>query len=132
MDDFSKLVWIYPLKVNGDTIITFNHFLVMIKTQFQTSIKSLQSDNGFEFVKVHQLCIQSGIRSRYSCPYTSIQNGRAERKHRHIVETGLTLLPQASMPLCYLVGSILNINNFNKWSSVLGSAWYITIGVLGS
>ena len=27
------------------------------------------------------------------------QNGRAERKHRHIVEMGLTLLGQAHMPL---------------------------------
>ncbi|TXG53817.1 hypothetical protein EZV62_019073 [Acer yangbiense] len=29
------------------------------------------------------------------------QNGRAERKHRHIVEMGLTLLAQANMPLRY-------------------------------
>lgn len=38
---------------------------------------------------------------RESCPYTSVQNGRAERKHRHIVELGLTLLAQAKMPLYY-------------------------------
>lgn len=36
-----------------------------------------------------------------SCPYTSQQNGRAERKHRHIAEFGLTLLAQAQMPLHY-------------------------------
>ena len=34
-----------------------------------------------------------------SYPYTSQQNGRAERKHRHIAEFGLTLLAQAKMPL---------------------------------
>lgn len=38
---------------------------------------------------------------RLTCPYTSKQNRRAERKHRHILETGLTLLAQASMPLKY-------------------------------
>ncbi|KAL6326201.1 hypothetical protein AAG906_001596 [Vitis piasezkii] len=27
-----------------------------------------------------------------SCPYTPSQNGRAERKHRHVTETGLALL----------------------------------------
>jgi histone deacetylase 1/2 len=29
------------------------------------------------------------------------QNGPAERKHRHIVEVGLSLLAYASMPLKY-------------------------------
>lgn len=48
-----------------------------------------------------------------SCPHTSQQNGIAERKHRHIVETGLALLAQSSLPLyfwdeafltaCYLI-----------------------------
>lgn len=36
---------------------------------------------------------------RYSCPHTHHQNGKVERKHRHLVETGLTLIAQASMPL---------------------------------
>jgi hypothetical protein len=34
-----------------------------------------------------------------SCPHTHQQNGSAERKHRHIVETGLSLLSHTSMPL---------------------------------
>ena len=45
-----------------------------------------------EFVK------QNGVTFRHPCPHTSAQNGRAERKHRHITETGLTLLAQACMP----------------------------------
>jgi hypothetical protein len=36
-----------------------------------------------------------------SCPHTHQQNGSAERKHRHIVETGLSLLAHASMPLTF-------------------------------
>jgi hypothetical protein len=34
-----------------------------------------------------------------SCPHAHQQNGSAERKHRHIVEVGLSLLAHASMPL---------------------------------
>ena len=34
-----------------------------------------------------------------SCPHAHQQNGAAERKHRHIVEVGLSLLAHASMPL---------------------------------
>ncbi|KAG8499958.1 hypothetical protein CXB51_006541 [Gossypium anomalum] len=38
-----------------------------------------------------------GILHRLSCPHTSEQNGVAERKHRHVMETGLTLLAQANL-----------------------------------
>ena len=51
-----------------------------------------------------------------SCPHTHQQNGAGERKHRHIVETGLTLLAHASVPFrfwsdafvtaCFLINRI--------------------------
>jgi hypothetical protein len=40
-----------------------------------------------------------GISHQISCPHAHQQNGSAERKHRHIVEKGLTLLAHTSMPL---------------------------------
>ena len=46
-------------------------------------------------------CSTSGILHQTSCPYTPAQNGVSERKHRHIVETGLTLLYQSHLPLNY-------------------------------
>lgn len=36
---------------------------------------------------------------RATCPHTSKQNDLAERKHRHVVESCLTLLAQANLPL---------------------------------
>ena len=36
-----------------------------------------------------------------SCPHAHQQNGSAERKHRHIVDVGLSLLAHAYMPLKY-------------------------------
>uniref|UniRef100_A0A2N9HK34 Integrase catalytic domain-containing protein n=1 Tax=Fagus sylvatica TaxID=28930 RepID=A0A2N9HK34_FAGSY len=42
-----------------------------------------------------------GISHCRSCPHTHQQNGSVERKHRHIVETGLTLLATASVPFSY-------------------------------
>lgn len=39
------------------------------------------------------------LKKRNTCPYTSEQNGLVERKHRYIVESGLTLLAQTTLPL---------------------------------
>lgn len=40
-----------------------------------------------------------GITRQLSCPHIAQQNSIAERKHRHIVEIGLTFLAQGHLPL---------------------------------
>jgi len=42
-----------------------------------------------------------GIHHRLICPYTHHQNGVIERKHRHIVGMGLTLLSHAFLPITF-------------------------------
>ena len=49
--------------------------------------------NFSSFLAIH------GIENRCSCPYTLEQNGRIERKMRHIIETDLALLTNAPLPL---------------------------------
>lgn len=71
LDDHSRFTWLYPLKRKSDTILAFKHFLRLVQTQFNSNIKAFQSDNGGEFTHVHQECYKYGIRSQYSCPYTS-------------------------------------------------------------
>lgn len=39
------------------------------------------------------------IKQQVSCPYTHQQNGTDERKHRHIVDMGLSLPAQSCVPL---------------------------------
>ncbi|GJX56424.1 reverse transcriptase domain-containing protein [Tanacetum coccineum] len=64
-----------------------------------------QSDGGTEFVNhtVRKIFEDNGTLHRLSCPYTPQQNGRAERKHRHLVETGLAMLFHAHVPASYWV-----------------------------
>ncbi|KAJ0628055.1 putative RNA-directed DNA polymerase [Helianthus annuus] len=50
---------------------------------------------------VRKIFEENGTFHRYSCPYTPQQNGRAERKHRHIVETGLAMLLNAHVPASF-------------------------------
>ena len=47
---------------------------------------------GGEYKAFETYLKHEGISLRYSCPYTHHQNGKTERKHRHLVESGLTLL----------------------------------------
>uniref|UniRef100_A0A803Q9A4 Uncharacterized protein n=1 Tax=Cannabis sativa TaxID=3483 RepID=A0A803Q9A4_CANSA len=61
-------------------------------------IKRLHIDYGGEYQAFSNLVVENGIVFDHSYPDTSAQNGRAKRKHRHIVEIGLNLLAQASMP----------------------------------
>ena len=72
-----------------------------MENQFDIKIKCLQSDNGGEFRSFMSFLQVVGIAHRFSCPYNSAQNGRVERKHKHVVETGLALLSHASLPMKY-------------------------------
>ena len=59
----------------------------------------MQTDGGGEFLPFTKYLNDHGIAHRFTCPHTHHQNGYVERKHRHIVETGLTLLSHAQIPL---------------------------------
>ncbi|MFS7942761.1 putative RNA-directed DNA polymerase [Helianthus anomalus] len=100
VDDYSRFTWFYPLKAKSD----FYHILIIffnfVQNQFSTSVKVFQSDGGTEFINHRvQNCFQEhGIHHRLSCPHTPEQNGRVERKHRHITETGLAIMFNAHAP----------------------------------
>jgi histone deacetylase 1/2 len=54
---------------------------------------------GGEYQRINSFFQRIGIAHHVSCPHAHQQNGSAERKDRHIVEVGLSLLAHASMPL---------------------------------
>ncbi|CAL1397617.1 unnamed protein product [Linum trigynum] len=71
----------------------------MIENFFHTTIRRVYSDGGGEFQKLCSFFQTNGITHLLTPPHTPQHNGLAERKHRHIVETGLSLLHTASLPL---------------------------------
>ncbi|KAL6316986.1 hypothetical protein AAG906_026677 [Vitis piasezkii] len=91
LDDYSRYTWFYPLQTKDQALPAFKKFKLQVENQFDAKIKCLQSDNGGEFRSFKTFLQQTGIFHRFSCPYNSAQNGRVERKHRHVVETGLAL-----------------------------------------
>lgn len=72
----------------------------MVETQYSSIIKVLRSDNGGEYInfELSEFLHGQGILHETTCPHTPQQNGVAERKNRHILETARALLLGASVP----------------------------------
>jgi transposase InsO family protein len=100
LDDFTNFLWTFPIANKSQTYSVFLKFRNHIKTQFERDIKCFQCDNGKEYdnTSFHKFCEQNGMSFRFSCPHTSPQNGKAERKIRTINNMIRTLLAHASLP----------------------------------
>ncbi|KAK9074377.1 hypothetical protein SSX86_006975 [Deinandra increscens subsp. villosa] len=101
VDYFSKYVWLYPLKKKSDVSVIFPQFKRLVEKFFSRSIVSFFSDNGGEYLSLSSFLKSEGISHFTTPPHTSEQNGIAERRHRHIVETGFALLHYAGLPITF-------------------------------
>lgn len=100
-DHFSRFMWVFPLFKKSDAMAVFVSFKLHVEKLLGFQITQLHSDGGGEFKKFKHFLALNSITHRFSCPHTHAQNGLAERKHRHVVETGLTLLARSSLPSHY-------------------------------
>jgi len=100
LDDFTNFLWTFPIKHKSKVFNIFTKFHTLITTQFNCRIKNLQCDNGREYdnSSFHEFFQKHGMTFRFSCPHTSPQNGKAERKIRTINNTIRTLLLHANIP----------------------------------
>ena len=100
VDDCTRMTWIYFLKHKSEVVEKFILFYKMIQNQFQTTIKTLRSDNGREFLNssMTQFCKDKGIIHQTSCAYTPEHNGVAERKNRTILEMTRAIMIESKVP----------------------------------
>jgi histone deacetylase 1/2 len=99
IDDHSKFTWIYMLRHKSEVFQCFHNFQSLAERQFGRKILAVQTDWGGEYQALNSFFKRIGISHQVSYPHAHQQNGSAERKHRHIVKMGLTLLAHASLPL---------------------------------
>ena len=92
--------WLFLMKHRSELFHIFQSFFNEIKTQFGVSIRILRSDNGREYLShsFKQFMASHCILHQTSYAYTRQQNGVAERKHRHLIETTRTLLIHGEVP----------------------------------
>ncbi|KAJ9562428.1 hypothetical protein OSB04_007588 [Centaurea solstitialis] len=116
LDDFSHFLWVFPLRAKSEVFSVFKTFRAYVLNQYKTDIQLFQCDNGrkfnnqpfLDFLKTH------GIKICFSCPYTSQQNGKAERIIRTINNTLRTSLIQASLlPKFWVEALLSSVHTFN-------------------
>ena len=88
------------MKHRSELLQVYSNFVKIVETQFSKRIKIFQSDNALEHTQyAFQAVLHSyGTVHHLTCPGTSQQNGRAERKLRHILDTVCPLLLSAKIP----------------------------------
>jgi hypothetical protein len=97
VDDFSRFTWVILLKTKSEVSILVQQFIKMIEVQFNTTVKTVRTDNGPEFY-MPQFYASKGISHQNSFVETPQQNGRVERKHQHLLNVGRSLLYQSKLP----------------------------------
>jgi hypothetical protein len=78
LDDCSHYLWTFHLHSKSDTFATLQHFFAWVFTQFGRTIKVVQYNNDHEFDNSAR-SFSHGVQLRMFCPYTSSQDGKAER-----------------------------------------------------
>ena len=88
------------MKHRSELLQVYSNFAKMVETQFSKRIKIFQSDNALEYTQYTFQAVLHfyGIVHHLTCPGTSQQNGRAERKLCHILDNVRALLLSAKVP----------------------------------
>ncbi|RLM57903.1 hypothetical protein C2845_PM18G13220 [Panicum miliaceum] len=108
VDDYTHFCWMFPLRHKSGVHEHIVQFVAYAHTQFSFPVCCFQADNGTEFINNASATFLAsrGILLRTSCPYTSAQNGKAERMLRTLNNTVRTLLFHAAMPPSYWVEAL--------------------------
>ncbi|XP_013622886.1 PREDICTED: uncharacterized protein LOC106328890 [Brassica oleracea var. oleracea] len=107
VDDFSRAVWIHLLLEKSEVKTILPNFCRLAHRQFGKLVKTVRSDNSIEFMCLSRYFAENGILHQTSCVATPQQNGRVERKHRHILNVSRSIMFQANLPIKFWGESVL-------------------------
>jgi len=109
VDEASRATWVYLMREKGEALTLLQNFVIMVQTQFRRDVKIILSDNGLEFLSgsTKQFYLQKDIIHHTSCTDTPQQNGRVERKYRHILNVARALRFRVHLPIDFWGKSVL-------------------------
>ena len=88
IDDFTRFSHVYLISYKSEVLDCFKIFINLVENQLDKKIKVLRTDRGCEYLsnQFKELCNEKGIERQLTIPYTSQQNGIAERRNRTLLE----------------------------------------------
>jgi len=114
IDDKSRWLTVYPLKLKSDCFASFQAFHLCAETATGRKIRQLRSDGGGEYfsTEFNSFLDEHGIQRQTTCAYTPQQNGVAERMNRTLKDLARAMLHHKGIA-------------YEFWAEALSCAAYI-------
>ena len=99
-DDFTSHTWTMPLCSKAAAVTAAKDFLEMVCIQHNAQVVGWMSDAGGEYKSelFNRALLEKGINIYQSAPWTPMQNGRAKRLGRTLMDKSESMRHQACIP----------------------------------
>lgn len=94
IDDRTNMIFKRNMATKNEASSALDEIISLIRTQYGKTIQVLFSDNAKELCqgRFNDICVSHGILREYTAPYSSFQNGKAERFNRTIMDLSRAML----------------------------------------
>ena len=108
VDEFSRYTTVYLLKTKDELTKRIQEFLVLCHTKFNRHVVYYRTDNEARTTSLQTFCAQlTGTSLQFTAPYTSQQNGMAERAIRTLCDGMRCALAQSGLPTSHWDDAVL-------------------------
>ena len=100
VDEFSRKIWTYLLKVKSEVFENLKKFTAMTEKQSRKKLKILRTNGGGKFnsIEIEAFCTDKGILHEVTVPYTPQHNGVVERRNRTMMNMVRSMLRGKNLP----------------------------------
>ncbi|KAL2886163.1 Retrovirus-related Pol polyprotein from transposon TNT 1-94 [Ceratocystis lukuohia] len=102
VDAYSSMCWVYGLRTRNEAPQVLRDWRAKAENRCRQRLGAIRTDNAPELVQLSsQWQKTDGVIQQLMVPYSSWQNGKAERFHRSLEEGTRALLKGSKLPTCF-------------------------------
>jgi hypothetical protein len=100
VDNYSRKLWSVPMKKKDEAIRILREWKLKVELQTGKKLQAVRSDNAPELKMIlEEWCLTFGIKPEFTVPYTSSQNGVAERAIQTSESNARAMLKDSGLPV---------------------------------